>query len=287
MAAQLSTSSLTPGIIGITLLAAVLHATWNAMAHAVADRLVGFALIGVTYAAVGGAVAAVLGPPPASVWPYVVVSAAVHSVYCLLLLASFQLGEFSQVYPVARGISPLLVALAEVTLLDRILPTGQLVGVLVISLGLLSLALDGGRPSRRQLPALGAAVATGISIATYTVVDAQAVARADVLVYAAWMFLLQGPVLPVIAVLVRGRALRAVGWSTTLTGLAGGLISLLAYGLVLYAQTSGATAAVAAIRESSIVVGALIGSLVLKEGFGRSRIVAAVVVTIGIVLIDM
>jgi drug/metabolite transporter (DMT)-like permease len=274
--------------VAITLLAALLHATWNAMAHAVTDRLVGFGLIGLAYTAVGGAVAVGLGLPPASAWPFILASAALHVVYSLLLLTSFQLGEFSQVYPVARGTAPWLVVVIEVAVLGRTLPVCQLVGVLVISVGLISLAFDGGRFSQQQLPALGAAVATGACIAAYTVVDAQAVATTNVPVYAAWMFLLQGPAIPVIALMARGRGvLTGISGLTMTRGIGGGLVSLIAYGLVLYAQTSGATAAVAALRESSIIFGALIGTVVLKERFGRSRIAAAIIVTAGIVLINL
>ena len=181
---------LTGGVVAITLVAAVLHAVWNAAAHAVADRLVGFALIGVAYVVVGGTGALVLGSPPAAAWPFIVASAVLHVIYTLLLWASYQLGEFSQVYPVARGTAPWVVAVIEVVL-GHALPVLQLVGIVVISLGLVSLALDGGRLSRSTLPALGAAVATGISIAGYTVVDATAVGATPVLVYAAWMFLLR------------------------------------------------------------------------------------------------
>jgi drug/metabolite transporter (DMT)-like permease len=180
------------GILGITLVAAVLHAVWNAVAHGLSDRLVGFALIGVAYTVVGGVGALVLGLPPSAAWPFVLASALIHVVYTMLLWASYQLGEFSQVYPVARGTAPLVVALVEVVL-GHVLPVLQLVGIVVISLGLISLALDGGSLSRAALPALGAAVATGICIAGYTVIDAGAVSTTPVPIYAAWMFLLQGP----------------------------------------------------------------------------------------------
>jgi drug/metabolite transporter (DMT)-like permease len=166
----------TRGVLGITLVAAVLHAVWNAMAHGVSDRLVGFALIGVAYTVIGGATALVLGLPPSAAWTFVLASAVLHVIYNLLLWASYQLGDFSQVYPVARGTAPLVVAAIEVTL-GHVLPVWQLVGVAVISLGLVSLALDGGRVTRAALPALGAAGATGICIAGYTVVDAAPSAR--------------------------------------------------------------------------------------------------------------
>ncbi|MDL5160147.1 DMT family transporter [Actinomycetospora termitidis] len=273
-------------VVSITLLAAVLHATWNAIAHGVSDRLVGFALIGLAYVVVGGAVALLLGLPPAHAWPAILVSAAFHTVYTLLLWASYQLGEFSQVYPVARGTAPWVVALFEVVFGGG-LPWWELLGVAVISLGLLSLALDGGRPTRASLPGLAAAVATGLFIAGYTLVDAEAVATTPVPVYAAWMFLVQGPVLPLIAVVRRGRSLLRVPWSSLAVGFVGGVVSLAAYGLVLVAQTSGATAAVAALRETSIVIGAVIGTLFLGERFGWRRAVAAAVVVVGIVLVDL
>ena len=278
-------SGVTGGVLGITLVAAVLHAVWNAMAHGVSDRLVGFALIGVAYTLIGGATALVLGLPPSAAWPFVVASAVLHVIYNLLLWASYQLGDFSQVYPVARGTAPLVVAAIEVTL-GHVLPVWQLVGVAVISLGLVSLALDGGRLTRAALPALGAAGATGICIAGYTVVDAGAVRSTPVLVYAAWMFLLQGPVMPVIALLRRG-----AGWRIPPrvlgAGLGGGVVSLAAYGLILVAQTSGATAAVASLRETSIVFGAVIGTVFFGERFGVGRVIAAAVVALGIALVNL
>jgi drug/metabolite transporter (DMT)-like permease len=284
--AQSGGSGLSAGVVAITLLAAVLHAVWNAVAHGVADRLIGFALIGAAYVVVGGGAALVLGPPPTAAWPLVLASAFLHVVYTLLLWASYQLGEFSQVYPVARGTAPWVVAVIEMAL-GHDLPVVQLAGIAVISLGLISLALDGGRLSRSSSPALGAAVATGISIAGYTVVDATAVGTTPVLVYASWMFLLQGPVLPLVAVARRGRGLCTVARPVLIAGLAGGVVSLAAYGLVLVAQTSGATAAVAALRETSIVVGAIIGTVFLGERFGIRRVVAATVVAAGIVLVNV
>jgi drug/metabolite transporter (DMT)-like permease len=179
-----------------------------------------------------------------------------------------------------------VVAVIEVVL-GHDLPVLQLVGIVVISLGLLSLALDGGRVSRSTLPALGAAVATGISIAGYTVVDATAVRLSPVLVYAAWMFLLQGPVMPLIALARRGRRVGAQARPVLIAGLGGGVVSIVAYGLVLVAQTSGATAAIAALRETSIVIGAVIGTVFLGERFGTGRAIAAAVVAAGIVLVNL
>jgi len=263
-----SWSGLSGPVLAITLFAALLHAVWNAIAHGFADRLVGFALIGATYTVVGGIGAVVLGPPPSAAWPFVLASALVHVVYTSLLWASYQLGEFSQVYPVARGTAPLVVAVIEIAL-GHALPVLQLVGIVVISLGLISLALDGGRPTRATLPALGHGGDRGL-LAGYTVIDAAAVGTFPVLVYATWMFLLQGPVMPLVALLRRGAGLGVPTRPALLVGLGGGVVSLAAYGLVLVAQTGGATAAVAAVRETSIVIGAVIGTLFFHERFGAA-----------------
>ncbi|HEY0812383.1 MAG TPA: EamA family transporter [Pseudonocardia sp.] len=281
-----SGAGVSAGVVSITLVAAVLHAIWNAVAHAIHDRLVGFALIGLAYVVVGGIAAIALGAPPNGAWPFLLASTAVHVVYTLLLWASYQLGEFSQTYPIARGTAPWVVAVIEV-LLGHALPLLEWIGIGVISLGLLSLALDGTRLSPATLPAVGAAVATGLTIAVYTVIDAAAVHTTPVPVYAAWMFLLEGPVFPVIALVRRGRDLANQSPAVLLAGFGGGLVSIAAYGLVLVAQTSGATAAIAALRETSIVIGALIGVLFLGEHLGTRRAVAAAVVAVGIVLVSL
>jgi drug/metabolite transporter (DMT)-like permease len=278
---------LSPPVVAAVLLAAVLHATWNSIAHAIDDRLVGFALIGFADVLGGALLAGLGGLPPAGSWVFIVGSAAAHVGYNLLLMASYQLGEFSQAYPLARGTAPLVVTLVSLYLLDRPMQPAQLAGILVISAGLFFLVLAGGRPSRAQLPALGAAMATGLLIALYTVIDGVGVGRTPLLSYLGWMFLLQGVPLPLLAWARRrrelGKGIRQFG----VRGTAGGFISLAAYSIVLWAQTSGALAPIAALRESSIVFGALIGALFLGERLGRRRALAAGVVLIGVLLISL
>jgi len=282
-----TTPSLGPFMIAAVLAAAVLHAAWNSIAHGIGDRLIGFAMIGLVDLVGGGALAAVAGLPPAAAWPYIVASAVVHIGYNLLLLASYQLGDFSQSYPLARGTAPLVVALASVLLLHRSLAGQDLAGVLAISSGLIGLVLAGGLPGRKQLPAVAAAVATGLLIAVYTVIDGLGVAEGPLLAYIGWMFFLQGPALPVLALVRRRRCLPVLLRRHGAAGLAGGAISLAAYSIVLWAQTSGALAPIAALRESSIVFGAIIGAVFLREPLGHRRTLAAVVVLSGIVLLSL
>jgi drug/metabolite transporter (DMT)-like permease len=277
----------TSSIVLAVLLSALLHAIWNSLAHAVPDRLVGFALIGMVDCAGGGALAAVAGLPPVGAWPFIIGSALVHVAYNLLLLASYQLGEFSQMYPLARGTSPWVVALISLVVLDHAVPSTELAGVLAVSAGLIGLVLVGGRPGRRDLPAIAAAVLTGLTIACYTVIDGVGVMHAPVLAYSGWLFLLQGPPIAVIAVIRRGRRLVDAARGCAVSGAAGGAISLAAYTIVLWAQTSGALAPIAALRETSIVFGALIGALFLGERLGPRRALAAAVVLAGVLLISL
>jgi drug/metabolite transporter (DMT)-like permease len=291
--AALSADATVPnGPIGIPVVlavlgAAVLHATWNAIAHGIGDRLVGFTLINIGYTGLGAVVVAFTGLPSAPAWPFVLASAGVHVLYQVALMASYHLGQFSQAYPLARGTSPWVVAVVSIVVLGQHLPLLELTGVLVVSVGLLSLVVVGGRPSRAQLPALAAAFGTGLLIATYTVIDGVGVHVAGVATYAGWLFLLQGPALPLVAVAIRRRALPAQLRPSLVTGLTGGVVSLAAYGLVLWAQARGALAPIAALRETSIIFGALIGAVFFHERLGRGRAVAGVVVVAGIVLINM
>lgn len=278
---------MTPLVAAAVLFSALLHAIWNSLAHNVGDRLAGFAFIGLVDTVGGGTLALIAGLPPAGAWPFIVASAALHVAYNLLLLASYQLGEFSQMYPLARGTSPWLVALVSVVVLGNDLPVGELAGVVAISVGLIALVFVGGRPHRRDVPALSAALLTGVMIAAYTVVDGLGVKEAPLTAYIGWMFLLQGPPIAVLAAVRRRGRLRRAARESAGAGITGGVISLAAYSIVLWAQTSGALAPIAALRETSIVFGALIGALFLGERLGVKRAVAAAVVLTGVVLISV
>jgi drug/metabolite transporter (DMT)-like permease len=277
---------MTTTIVLAVLFSALLHASWNSLAHAVDDRLVGFALIGVVDCVGGAAMALIAGPPPSGAWPFIIASAALHVAYNLMLLASYQLGEFSQMYPLARGTSPWVVALVSVVFLGHSLPMVQLAGVLTVSAGLIALVLIGGRPSLKNLPAVATAVLTGLIIAAYTVVDGIGVQQTPLLAYIGWMFFLQGPPIAVLAVARRRGRLTAALRTSAVPGIAGGIISLAAYAIVLWAQTSGVLAPIAALRETSIVFGALIGAVFLGEKLGARRAIASAVVLAGVLLIS-
>jgi drug/metabolite transporter (DMT)-like permease len=266
-------------VVGAVLVAAVLHACWNALLKGVEDRLATVVLLDLT-GLVLAALALPLVPAPAPASRGLLgLSVLLHLGYELLLLASYRVGDLSQVYPLARGAAPLLVAgYARLVLGERLAPV-QLAGLAGVCAGLLAL-LEVGRAPLGRAATLGPALATGVFIAAYTIADGLGVRRSGtVLGYVAWLFLLHGLPIPLFGLAARLRAHLGVG-------VAAGVLSVAAYGLVLWAQRRGALAVVAALRETSVLVAALIGSLVFGERFGRRRVLAAAVLAAGIVFLN-
>ena len=275
-----------PFVLVTTLSAAVAHASWNSIAHGIKDKLVSFTLV-----SLGGLICAVpllvLGATPSSrAWGYLGVSVLLHIAYTVLLMTSYRLGDFSQTYPLARGTSPLVVLALAAAFAGETPGPGQFAGVALICLGLGSLVLSGRKTGGYDQRAVLAALATGLTIAGYTTVDGIGVRLSHgVLGYIGWLMVLETAPWPFVALAIRRRQLLPALRPVWPIGLLGGGLSVLAYGLVLWAQTRGALATVAALRESSIVVAAVIGSVFFHEKFGWVRIVAAVCVTAGIAVL--
>lgn len=267
------------------LAAAVTHATWNAIAHGIKDQTLAFALIGVGGIIVAIPLIIVAATPRPACWPYLLASIGIHIFYNLLLMRCYRLGEFGQVYPLARGTSPLVVTILAAIFVHEHLGLPQIGGVLVVSAGLATLVLAGRRPGRA---AFLAAVATGLTIAAYTTVDGVGVRLAASPVgYIGWLMLLESFCVPMFALVRRRDVLLKQPPRILLAGLAAGALSVLAYGLVLWAQTRGSLAPIAALRETSVIFGAIIGTLIFREPFGRTRIAATVLVVAGIVLLNV
>ncbi|MFE0043228.1 EamA family transporter [Streptomyces albireticuli] len=276
---------MTPLVAAAVLVAAVTHASWNAIAHGIKDQLLAFTLVGGGGALCGLALLPFAPGISGGAWPYLLASAVLHVVYQLLLMRSFALGDFGQMYPIARGSAPLAVTVLAAVFAGELPDAWQLAGVAVASAGLVGLALWGirGSGARPHWPAITAALATGLAIAAYTVVDGLGVrASGSPLGYIAWLMILEGLAIPAYALATRRDRLLPELRPHAARGLLGGLLSVFAYGLVLWAQTRAALAPIAALRESSIIVGAAIGAVVMKERFGAPRIAAAGLMVVGI-----
>ncbi len=280
---------LDPRIIALVLLAAVLHASWNAALKVAADRLTTSAVMNLTGLAAGGILALVVATPASASWPFIVASVAIHFGYFVFLLGSYRYGDLSQVYPLARGIGPLIVAFVSPWLIGEHLGTVQLAGVVLLCLGILSLAFNRMRLSELvEWKPVVMALATGGTIAAYTIVDGLGVrASGSPVGYIAWLFILDGISMATLAAVLRRRSLGAAVRSIWKPAVLSGLISMLAYGIVLWCYNLGAIAPIAALRETSVVIAAGIGSLLLREPFGRWRIIAASCCAIGIVAINL
>jgi drug/metabolite transporter (DMT)-like permease len=266
-------------VVVLVLAAAVLHATWNALLKPIDARLEVFAL-GELFLIPVFVLAAPFVVPAGDALPFVAASVALHLIYNLLFTSSYAVGEFNQVYPIARGLSPLLVAVvAAIAVSER--PDGrELAGIVTICCGLMLLA---GRPRSHERLALVLAVATGITIAGYTVVDGIGVREADdAVAYSVWLF--AGHTVVTSAYVGRGLSAAFPRWRRAL---AVGALSLTGYGLVIWAQLHASLGGVAALRETSIIIAALIGALMFRERFGTRRALASTIVVAGVALLSV
>ncbi|MEW2569684.1 EamA family transporter [Streptomyces sp. NPDC047070] len=244
---------MTPLVTAAVLAAAVTHAGWNALAHHITDKLVGFTLIAGGGALIGFAMVPFVPFPAAEAWPYLIASAVIHVAYYVLLMRSFRLGDFGQAYPIARGTAPLVVTLLAALFAHEVPDGWAAAGIAVSCAGLTGVALWGLRGNRPNWAAIVAALATGLTIAAYTVVDGLGVrASGSSLAYIAWLMAVEGVAVPAYALHRWRGELLAVLRPFAGVGLLGAALSVAAYGLVLWAQTRAELAPVAALRESSV-----------------------------------
>lgn len=276
---------MSPLVVALVLGSALLHASWNALLRADGDRLRFIMLMGGFCALVALPVALVAPRPAMASWPYMAVSAALQIGYSLLLVRAFRDGQLAHVYPIARGSAPLLVTLGAAVVAGERLTGLGLTGVLLVSGGIIAIAFGRVRPDARTT---AAALATGATIATYMLVDGLGVrASGHAVGYAAWQAVVQGAPMPLIYAAMRGR------WPTVerradLGRIAGGAaISVLAYGVVLWAMSLSPMGQVSALRETSILFAAVIGAVVLRERLSARGLAGAAAIAVGAVALSL
>jgi drug/metabolite transporter (DMT)-like permease len=276
-----------PLVFLAVLSAAVFHAGWNALLKIRAEPRVATTLVAVASAVVAAPLAVYSGIPRAAAWPYLLASATIHVGYFLGLSAAYRVGDLGQVYPIARGTAPLITAVLATYWLGEQLGTRGTTGILVLAAGILLLAVKGGRALQRfNGQAVTFALLTSLTIASYTLVDGIGARRAgDAVAYTTWLFVLAGA-----AMAIYGRA--AIGpklteeckahWPIALGGAA---LSVAAYVIVVWAMTVAPIALVAALRETSVLFAAVLGTLLLREPLRTVRIAAACLVLAGVLLV--
>ena len=279
---------MTAGVFAMVLGAALLHAAWNALVKVNADRLVLVAIMQASQIALALLVVPFVALPTAESWPYILASTALNTAYFLFLIGAYRYGDLSHVYPIARGVAPLIVAVLSVAVVGEVLNSQATLSVALIALGIMSLTLTHGAEGFRQPKAMLYAVGTGVFIAGYTVVDGMGARLAETAhSYTFWVHLLNGiPIVLLALYLRRGQVTQSLRSSWKLGALAG-LVSLVAYWIVIWAMTQAPMAMVSAVRETSMVFAVLFGVFFLKERLNLARLASIGTTLIGTVMLKL
>ena len=272
-------------VILVVLGAAILHAVWNALVKSGGDPYLRLAIVNLAQSVIVLPILPFVPVPDAAAWPWLIASVFTHLAYYVFLSSGYRIGDLSHLYPIARGVAPPLVAVGGIALQGEWLSPAGTLALTTICAGIWLLARTGRSAGAKPLLL---ALATGTMIGIYSVCDGLgARLSGDVLGYIAWLFILDGwPFAVIIFWMRRGRLgedLRRA-W---LPSMFGGLFSVTAYGLVIWAMTQMPLAHVSALRETSVVIAALIGARLLGEPFGNRRLVSAVIVSAGVAILHL
>jgi drug/metabolite transporter (DMT)-like permease len=274
----------TPVVLWV-LFAALLHATWNALLHRSADRVWLVGMMSIPYIVVSAVGVLLLPLPAPAAWPYILASVVLEFGYCLSLIRAYRSGDFGQIYPIARGLSPLLVFVGALVFAHETLNPVGTVGVAFVSVGIVSLAFR--RNMRFSGDSVPFALLTGLFIATYTVVDGiGARVAGNGFSYIMWVYLLWNiPQFLVVWHWRGGAQGMFIGRAQVWRGLFAGVLALTAYCLIIQAYRYLPIAMVSALRESSSIFAVLIGWMFMRERLTAQRILACALVTLGAVML--
>lgn len=278
---------MTPLIFSVVLGAAVLHAAWNALVKHGGDPFLRLAIVNLTGSVICLPFLFVVEPPVAAAWPWLLASIGIHVAYCSLLCLGYRLGDLSQVYPVARGVAPPLVALLGWLVAGETPSPSGLAAVGLISGGIMLIAFGKRSPGQSARPLL-LALACGASIGTYTICDGLGIRAAQgTFEYIVWFFFFDGLPFGLGVLWFRRHHLKAALPRLLAPAIGGGILSFLAYGLVIWAMRTTPMAYVSGLRETSVILATIIGTRFMGEPFGRERVTAACIVAGGIGLLKL
>ncbi len=270
---------MTPLVTALVLGAALLHASWNAILRGGEDRYWSMVVICATSVVVALPLVLTVPLPAAGSWPFLALSAVVQDVAALLLVRAYRDGQLAQVYPVARGSSPLMVTLGALIVAGEVPGPAAMAGIALISAAILILALEKARPKPATL---AMALAIGASITVYTLSDGLGARRSgNVTGYTAWLFLIQGSSMPILFAATRGWPPLGIPSAETWKAVVGGVFGLVAYGVAVWALSLAPMGQVSALRETSVLFAVVIGALFLKERPTAARAIAAVMIAGG------
>jgi drug/metabolite transporter (DMT)-like permease len=270
-------------VYALVLASALLHATWNVLLRSGADRLWSITAMSLVSGLAAAVAVWVLPAPAVASWPFAALSGALQVGYCLFLVWAYEQGELGQVFPIARGAAPLLVAVGAAVFAGERLTLTALGGLVLVSAGIIGLSL--GR-QRLNTHATLLALASGGFIAGYMVCDGMGVRLSgQPFGYFAWMSLAQAAPMPFAYFAIRRRWPAMSLDREAAKALGGGLISIVAYGAVVWAMTGAEMAKVSGLRETSILFAAILAALFLKERFTLRRGICAGLISLGAILL--
>lgn len=272
-------------VLAVVLCGAMLHATWNMLVKARPDKHVAAAILYTSSGVLAAALLPFVPAPGAASWPYMAASTVLELLYGIVLANAYRVGDLSHAYPLMRGAAPLLVAAASSALLGERLSGGVWLGIALLSGALISLVFEA-RSRKQRSSATGLALLNAVLIATYTMVDGVgARLSGNAVAYGLWLFTLIG----IPWFLWAAVAHRRDGWAKIRSGIPIGLVcgacSLASYVIALWAMTRAPIATVAAVRETSIVFGTMLGAIVLHEHVTLIRALAACVIAAAVWII--
>jgi len=272
--------------ISLILFSAVVHAVVNILTKRAADKYAMRLLIGV-FSSIIVAPALFFLPLPRGIAIWLLIGTAfVHAVYELLLVKSYESADFSAVYPVARGTGPLFTALGAIFLLHEHPPAIELFGILLVCGGVVAIGISH-RASVGAAAGLSYALGTGLTIGVYTLIDATGVRSvAQPLTYVLWFFVVHGLCVLVTAPGIRGRAVVIEARRQWRLGILLGFLSIATYGSAMLAYRFGATARLAALRETSVLFGTALAMSFLGEHMTLRRWLAAGVIAMGAIMLQ-
>ncbi|MEA2871639.1 MAG: hypothetical protein QOH67_1615 [Hyphomicrobiales bacterium] len=278
-----------PFVFGIVLVAAAFHASWNALIKIRLDPFLAIVLIAALAGVVSLPLLFFVPVPPLAAWPWLIASVVMHVGYYIGLAGAYRSGDMGQVYPIARGTAPLMTAAGGALLVGENFSLIGWAGIIGLTSGVFLLSMRGGSGlAHLNRRAVGFALFTAVTICCYSLVDGIGARTAgNAHGYALWLFVIDGAFITAIAIAWRGTGsipAMAPYWKS---GLIGGVLSLVAYWIVIWAMTVAPIALVAALRETSVLFGTAIAVVFLKEPLRPLRIVAAMLIVAGIALIRL
>jgi drug/metabolite transporter (DMT)-like permease len=272
-------------VTSLILFSAILHASWNAFVKNDGDRTLALAWI----MGLGGMASLLALPftafPKPEVWPYLIATTILQNVYFAFVILSYRHGDLSQAYPIARGTAALLAAVASSALGLDILVPREWMGIALSSLGIASLAFAASGPVTTLRRSLGYPLLSGAFTAAYSIVDGSGARVADSAVdYVLWMNTCAAPFLPAYVLATRRAEIRSAGLRGLGPRIAAAAVAMVSYGIAVWAFSRGSMGRVAVLRETSVLFGAILGAVVLREPFGARRILSAAVILAGFAL---